>query len=87
MPEQPKRVKLTSKHIKRPALNSTERGYDAAHQRQQKILLGQFPLCQRCGLEFSAHLHHKDRNPFNKDPGNAEAICERCHIKEHQRPA
>lgn len=67
----------------RPALTTTERGYGHAHQRQRERLLKLHPLCQRCGADWSKHLHHRDRNPHNRRSANIEMLCERCHQAEH----
>ncbi len=41
--------------------------------------------CERCkyGREEILHVHHKDRNTKNNDPGNLELICPNCHYEEH----
>lgn len=26
-------------------------------------------------------VHHRDGNPLNCDPGNLEALCQRCHLR------
>lgn len=31
------------------------------------------------------HLHHKDGNPLNNDPGNLELLTVSAHIKHHKR--
>lgn len=62
---------------------TTERGYGAEHQRQRRHLLAKEPLCQRCQDDWAKHLHHRDRNPFNRHPSNVELLCERCHDAEH----
>jgi 5-methylcytosine-specific restriction endonuclease McrA len=65
---------------------TTERGYGTEHERQREDLLRRFPLCQRCGNAWSYHLHHKDRNPFNRSPDNVEVLCVECHQAEHAGP-
>lgn len=47
-----------------------------------------FPWCQRCGWKEEPailHVHHKDRNRFNKAPSNFETLCPTCHVLEHYR--
>ena len=48
--------------------------------------------CERCGRDFSnargrLHAHHKDRQRWNNDPSNLEALCVECHreITRHLR--
>lgn len=67
----------------RPRASTTERGYGYAHQKQRARLIELYPVCQRCGNDWSRHLHHRDRNPFNRSPDNVEMICEACHEREH----
>lgn len=62
---------------------TTERGYGHEHQKQRARLLKLFPICQRCESDWSYHLHHLDRDPFNRHDSNAEMICEPCHRAEH----
>ena len=62
---------------------TTERGYGHDHRVQRARLLALHPLCQRCRSEWSCHLHHRDRNPFNRADSNCEMLCERCHQAEH----
>lgn len=71
-------------HRKRPRRQKTaERGYGHEHQKQRAALIAQHPLCQRCQTDWSHHLHHRDRDPFNRDPANVEIICRACHQQEH----
>lgn len=64
--------------------STTERGYGTAHQKARAELLRRIPICQRCGVAWSRHMHHRDRNTSNRRPENLEALCERCHQAEHQ---
>lgn len=84
MPTAPRIVPIKPQHTPRPRGSTTERGYGTAHQKQRKILLARHPLCQRCGQDWSAHLHHLDHNPHNRDESNVVVLCERCHQAEHR---
>lgn len=77
----PKRSPATSP---RRRGTTTERGYGWEHQQQRDRLLKERPVCERCRDAFSAVLHHRDRNPFNRSDANAEMLCEPCHKREHQ---
>lgn len=83
MPNAPKLPPLTPKHARPPRRSTTERGYGHDHRRQRARLLKEFPLCQRCGGDWSRHLHHRDRDPFNRSAENVELLCEKCHQAEH----
>jgi 5-methylcytosine-specific restriction endonuclease McrA len=83
MPSAPKIVPLAPTHTPRPRGTTSERGYGHAHQKQRARLIALHPLCQRCGEDWSEHLHHKDRDPFNRAADNVEVICEHCHQVEH----
>ena len=41
--------------------------------------------CEECGTTERLHVHHKDRNPANNDPGNLATLCASCHLKLHWR--
>lgn len=81
MPHAPKRLPRPAPI--RPRGKTTSRGYGHAHQVQRERLLAERPLCERCGEDWSVHLHHRDRNTFNRDDANAEMLCEACHQREH----
>ncbi|VTU02785.1 unnamed protein product [Gemmataceae bacterium] len=68
-----------------PRASTTARGYGHAHRQQRARLLKRHPLCQRCEADWSAHLHHIDRDPHNRADANVELLCERCHRAEHGR--
>ena len=44
--------------------------------------------CEHCGHPhdynvnhgFILTVHHRDGNPFNNDPSNTRALCQRCHM-------
>ncbi len=41
-------------------------------------------VCAVCGRDdVPTHVHHKDRNPLNNDPGNLVTVCEPCHHALH----
>lgn len=84
MPNAPGLPPLKPKHTPPPRGTTTERGYGNDHQKQRKILIARHPVCQRCGEDWSEHLHHIDGNTFNRDAGNVVMLCERCHQAEHQ---
>ena len=48
----------------------------------------QHPLCERCGWDFTEHVHHVV--PVSVDPGrtydaaNVRGLCERCHAEVHR---
>lgn len=82
----PKAVKVLPRPTSSAATTrptTSARGYGYAHQRQRARLLKVYPVCQRCNDQWSSHLHHRDRNPFNRADANAEMLCERCHQAEH----
>lgn len=88
-----------------PKNKKKEQGGDLARRERQKIyqsrqwrLLRVFklinnPVCERCGREFSAEVHHRDsfmnytraeeryRKAF--DVNNLEALCSHCHKSLH----
>lgn len=45
------------------------------------------PLCERCRRAAAAHVHHKiprrERPELSLSWSNLEALCARCHGKEH----
>jgi len=63
--------------------STTERGYGHDHQKQRARILRARPICERCGAAWSRHLHHRDRDPFNRADANVEALCRECHEREH----
>jgi 5-methylcytosine-specific restriction endonuclease McrA len=83
----PGRPKFVPAGAGRPARRKTTagRGYGGEHQRQRKRVLAERPVCERCDAAFSHHLHHKDRDPFNRAQANLEALCVACHDAEHGR--
>jgi 5-methylcytosine-specific restriction endonuclease McrA len=84
MPDAPKIVPLKPAPAPRRAAGSTTaRGYGHAHRKLRAKLIAERPICQRCEADFSAHLHHLDRNPHNRHESNLELLCERCHRAEH----
>lgn len=86
MPFAPKNLPRPARRAGRPANPSTTaRGYGWAHQQHRARLIKERPICERCKGGWSAHLHHIDRNPFNRDNANALMLCERCHEQEHGR--
>lgn len=66
-----------------PRATTTQRGYGHEHQQDRKRYLAEHPVCERCRRAFSEHLHHRDRDTFNRDGSNYEALCGRCHHREH----
>ena len=85
MPTAPKIVPLKPRYARPPRKTTAERGYGVEHERIRARLLAEQPLCVRCGADWSRHLHHRDRNTFNRDRGNLEMLCEGCHQAEHAR--
>ncbi|MDY3558112.1 hypothetical protein R5W23_000833 [Gemmata sp. JC673] len=83
MPNAPGLPPIRPRCQPRPRLTTTERGYGWEHQQQRERLIRQFPICQRCENDWSAHLHHRDRNPHNRADSNVELLCHGCHAKEH----
>ena len=41
--------------------------------------------CRQCGATEKLHVHHRDRDVTNNDPGNLETLCASCHLKLHWR--
>lgn len=82
MPDMPGRVPNFGSN-RPPRRKTSERGYGTDHQRQRAELIRKYPLCQRCGSDWSRQLHHIDRNPNNRHPDNLEMLCKRCHQIEH----
>lgn len=81
MPQLPPNLPRPAAARRRPDRrgSTTARGYGWEHQRQRAELLAAHPLCQRCRQRWATDLHHRDGNPFNRSPDNAEAVCEACH--------
>lgn len=84
MPTAPGLPPQPPKHTPRPRLSTTERGYGTAHRRVRAAMIAAHPVCQRCGLDWSVHLHHKNRDPFDRSPANLEMLCVACHEAEHR---
>lgn len=55
---------------------------DAHHWRARKH---RKPACEECGAIKRLHVHHKDRDHTNNDPGNLATLCDSCHLKLHWR--
>lgn len=85
MPFAPKLPPLKPAAARPPRGTTEQRGYGTAHRKQRARLIDAHPLCQRCANDWSAHLHHIDRDPFNRDPSNVEMLCTGCHDREHGR--
>lgn len=85
MPGRPKFVPAGVVPASRLKKTTTARGYGTEHQRVRRQVLRERPVCERCRDRFSAVLHHKDRDTFNRDPANLEALCVECHDREHGR--
>lgn len=62
---------------------TTERGYGTGHQKIRARLKALHPVCQWCELRWSEHLHHIDRDTFNRAPGNLVMLCVPCHDRAH----
>lgn len=84
MPTAPGFPPLKPKAAAAPRASTTARGYGTAHQRQRRVILARHPVCQNCSADWSAHLHHDDRDPFNRAESNVLALCEACHIAVHK---
>ena len=41
--------------------------------------------CERCGTGPPLECHHRDGDRTNNAPGNLEALCLGCHLREHDR--
>jgi hypothetical protein len=39
--------------------------------------------CERCGATDRLHVHHRDKDITNNDPGNLETLCVVCHNRHH----
>lgn len=39
--------------------------------------------CEQCGATEKLHVHHKDKDVTNNDPGNLTTLCASCHLKLH----
>lgn len=85
MPDAPRIVPIRPTNTPAPRGTTSERGYGYAHRQQRARLIKRHPLCQRCGNDWSRHLHHIDRNPHNRADSNVELLCVACHDKEHGR--
>lgn len=77
-------VPRPTKYAKKKQASSTSRGYGVTHRKQRLQVLAEQPICARCGAAWSEQLHHKDRNPQNRQRSNVEGLCGPCHRKEHQ---
>lgn len=60
----------------------SEVGKSAEHWRARKH---RRTACEECGTPGGLHVHHKDRNPSNNDPGNLMTLCGSCHLLLHWR--
>lgn len=62
-----------------------KRFYDsAAWQRARADKLGANPICERCGREFAAEVHHviplrQCDDEQRTDPSNLQSLCGGCH--------
>lgn len=65
--------------------SAASRGYDAQWQKAQREYLDEHPVCQRCGREPSALVHHivSKRQGGSDDPINLVALCRLCHARVH----
>jgi 5-methylcytosine-specific restriction endonuclease McrA len=43
--------------------------------------------CSICGFAIMVHVHHRDGNHSNNDPGNLMALCPNHHAEAHIRSA
>lgn len=41
--------------------------------------------CETCGAGHSLHIHHKNRDWSDNDPGNLQTLCATCHLKWHHK--
>ena len=41
--------------------------------------------CDLCGATGELHLHHKNKQHFDDNPGNWQTLCRSCHTKIHQK--
>jgi 5-methylcytosine-specific restriction endonuclease McrA len=83
MPDAPKLPPIKPTYTPPDTRTTAERGYGTEHRKLRARLLALYPLCQRCGADWSHHLHHVDRDPFNRSPANCQMLCERCHAAVH----
>lgn len=61
----------------------------ARWKRFRLVVLGNYPLCQRCGVATSRDVHHvkspRTHPDLAFDPLNVEALCKSCHSRETMR--
>lgn len=64
---------------------TTERGYGHRHVKARAALLKTQYYCERCkAIPKTPNMHHKDRNPHNRELSNLEILCETCHRLMHK---
>ena len=51
-------------------------------QKQRIIVILQNPDCEICGTP-AAYVHHKDGSKSNHRLANLQAVCPKCHAREH----
>ena len=74
---------LAREHCSQSCANTkADVGKSAHHLRARKH---RQDACEHCGAVGNLHVHHKDRDPFNDDPGNLLTLCDSCHLKLHWR--
>ena len=62
----------------REVLTSKDGHHWRARQHRKRV-------CEECGITRRLHVHHKDRDRTNNDPGNLATLCGSCHLKLHWR--
>jgi|GEM_PF-607710 len=67
--------------------NTKERGYGWDWQKLRTILIGERPVCERCGQSPTKELHHivpiADAPHLRLEPANIRALCKKCHAAAH----
>ncbi len=62
----------------------------ARWQRFRRMLIGKFPVCERCGQRVSTEGHHlisvRHARWLAFDIENVRALCHQCHVDAHNGP-
>jgi len=63
-----------------------ERGYTRAWERLRRMMLAEYPVCQKCNREAATEVHHivaiAVAPDLRLDADNLMCLCKSCHSKE-----
>ena len=59
-------------------------------QRFRKMMLGRYPICERCGYRVAEECHHihsvRLRRDLAFDVDWVRCLCHMCHVEAHKGP-